>query len=79
MKDRLKGWISHDLFTPYTDAAPVDHEPSLAPADTVESEAVAALLALGYKPQQASLVVSKVIKPEMTVENVIREALRSML
>ena len=24
MKDRLKGWTSHDLFTPYTDAAPAD-------------------------------------------------------
>ncbi|WP_316673098.1 Holliday junction branch migration protein RuvA [uncultured Tolumonas sp.] len=79
MKDRLKGWNSHDLFTPYTDAAPTDNAISAAPADTVESEAVAALLSLGYKPQQASLVVSKVMKPEMTVENVIREALRAML
>ncbi len=79
MKDRLKGWNSHDLFTPYTDAAPTDNAIAAAPADTVESEAVAALLSLGYKPQQASLVVSKVMKPEMTVENVIREALRAML
>ncbi len=79
MKDRLKGWISHDLFTPYTDAVPADSAPQYEPADTTESEAIAALLALGYKPQQASLVVSKVIKPEMTVENVIREALRAML
>ena len=45
----------------------------------IESEAIAALLALGYKPQQASMVVSKVMKPEMTVESVIREALKSML
>lgn len=79
MKDRLKGWTSHDLFTPYTDSAPADNTSVPESTDTVESEAVAALLALGYKPQQASLVVSKVIKPEMSVENVIREALRAML
>jgi len=80
MKDRLKGWTSHDLFTPYTDAAPADQVASAqAITDTIESEAIAALLALGYKPQQASMVVSKVMKPEMTVESVIREALKSML
>ena len=79
MKDRLKGWTSHDLFTPYTDSAPADNTSVPESTDTVESEAIAALLALGYKPQQSSLVVSKVIKPEMSVENVIREALRAML
>ena len=77
MKDRLKGWSEGALFTPFTDAMttlPGDAEPS-----SVEDEAVSALLALGYKPQQASLVVSKIYKSDMTVEAVIREALRSML
>lgn len=80
MKDRLKGWTSYDLFTPYTDAAPTDQTGIMSPSiDMIESEAIAALLALGYKPQQASQVISKVMKPEMTVESVIREALKSML
>ncbi len=46
---------------------------------SVEEEAISALMALGYKPQQAATVVSKVAKPEMKVEALIREALRAML
>ena len=49
------------------------------PLSNVEEEAISALLALGYKPQQAATVVSKVAKPEMKVEALIREALRAML
>ncbi len=78
MKDRLKGWSEGALFTPFTDALTAAPSMNDAPS-CVEDEAVSALLALGYKPQQASLVVSKIYKPEMKVEAVIREALRSML
>jgi len=79
MKDRLKNWgAAGDLFTPATDAAPVD---SLAAASeqNAEDEAVSALLALGYKAAQASKVVSQVSKPGMTSEQLIREALKSMV
>lgn len=79
MKDRLKNWHGHDLFTPYTDQVPDQAVEIPVQTATVEEEAVSALLALGYKPQQASLVVSKIIKPDMTVETAIREALKSML
>lgn len=48
-------------------------------ADNAEEEAVSALLALGYKPTQASKVVSQVAKPDMTSEALIREALRAMV
>jgi Holliday junction DNA helicase RuvA len=78
MKDRLKGWSEGALFTPVTDALPV----GVANGETlssVEEEAISALMALGYKPQQAASVVSKVAKPEMKVEALIREALRTML
>ncbi|USD59463.1 Holliday junction branch migration protein RuvA [Vibrio sp. SCSIO 43140] len=78
MKDRLKGWGAGDLFTPATDAAPVDSVGAMA-ADNAEEEAVSALLALGYKPTQASKVVSQVAKPDMTSEALIREALRAMV
>ena len=41
--------------------------------------AVSALIALGYKPQEASRIISKVIRPEMDCEMLIREALKSVL
>lgn len=78
MKDRLKGWSEGALFTPFTDAMTTLPGDADKPS-SVEDEAISALLALGYKPQQASLVVSKIYKSDMTVEAVIREALRSML
>lgn len=78
MKDRLKGWGAGDLFTPFTDAAPADSSPQ-AQQSNVEEEAVSALLALGYKPTQASKVISQVMKPEMSSEELIREALKSMV
>ncbi|MCG6274096.1 Holliday junction branch migration protein RuvA, partial [Vibrio vulnificus] len=76
MKDRLKGWSAGDLFTPFTDAAPVD---SGSASSNSAEEAVSALLALGYKPVQASKVVSQIAKPDMTSEQLIREALKSMV
>jgi len=48
------------------------------PADAV-SEAITALNALGYKPQESSSMVRKVAKPEMSVEEIIRHALQSMV
>lgn len=48
-------------------------------SNQIESEAVSALIALGYKPQEASRIISKVIKPGMDCETLIREALKSAL
>ena len=56
---------------------------SSAPADGVPaqgsaiSEAVTALSALGYKPQEASRMVRLVAVPDMSVEEIIRLALQS--
>jgi Holliday junction DNA helicase RuvA len=47
--------------------------------DDAEQEAVAALVALGYKPQEASRMVSKIAKPDANSETLIREALRAAL
>ncbi|MCJ2377909.1 Holliday junction branch migration protein RuvA [Vibrio sp. ZSDZ34] len=79
MKDRLKGWGAGDLFTPATDAAPIDSAGVAANDANAEEEAVSALLALGYKPQQASKIVAQVAKPEMSSEALIRESLRAMV
>ncbi len=45
----------------------------------IEGEAASALIALGYKPQEASRIISKVMKPDMDCEMLIREALKSAL
>lgn len=52
---------------------------SLRTSSQIESEAISALVALGYKSQEASRIVSKVIKPEMDSEALIKEALKSAL
>ncbi len=43
------------------------------------SEAITALNALGYKPQESSSLVRRVAKPDMSVEEIIRLALQSMV
>ncbi|NAW55897.1 MULTISPECIES: Holliday junction branch migration protein RuvA [unclassified Vibrio] len=78
MKDRLKGWGAGDLFTPATDAAPVDSAP-MSEQQEAEEEAISALLALGYKPTQASKVVAQIAQPGMSSEALIRDALKSMV
>lgn len=79
MKDRLKGWVTHDLFTPATDAAPVDVISNSRTTHNAQDEAVSALISLGYKPPMASKVVSQVAGADMTSEMIIREALKSMV
>lgn len=47
-----------------------------APADAL-GEATNALLALGYKPQEAARMARAVAQPDMAVEDIIRQALQS--
>lgn len=80
LKDRLKNWSSGDLFTPATDAAPMDSavDAEMVTADAKE-EAISALVALGYKQVQAAKVVAQIATDDMSSESMIREALRSMV
>nr|WP_086940176.1 Holliday junction branch migration protein RuvA [Thaumasiovibrio occultus] len=78
MKDRLKGWGEGDLFTPADAGAASQHAPKAAMAGA-EDEAISALVALGYKAPQATKVVGQVSQPGMRSEEIIREALRSMV
>ena len=57
-------------------ATPVAGSGETLPANAT-SEAITALTALGYKPQEASGLVRKVAKPDMDVEEIIRLALQS--
>ncbi|MEI8596041.1 Holliday junction branch migration protein RuvA [Photobacterium sp. Hal280] len=79
MKDRLKGWGEGDLFTPALDTAASQAQSAASDKNRAEDEAVSALIALGYKPQQASKVVAQVAQDDMPSEAIIREALRSMV
>ena len=72
MKDRLDGMV-HSL--PITDA-----EPGHAGAESLVDQAESALIALGYKPAEATRMISAVSSEESrSVEVLIREALRNKL
>lgn len=75
MKDRFKG-LHGDL---YASRRLVLTSPASPATDDAEQEAVAALVALGYKPQEASRMVSKIARPDASSETLIREALRAAL
>ncbi|MDW5498556.1 Holliday junction branch migration protein RuvA [Pseudomonas lundensis] len=76
MKDRFKG-LNGDLFNNSSEIT----LPSAAQAAEMdaEAEAASALVALGYKPQEASRMVSKIAKPGADCETLIRDALRAAL
>ncbi|PHM60169.1 Holliday junction branch migration protein RuvA [Xenorhabdus ishibashii] len=78
MKDRFKG-LNGDLFSQNSDInLPAATKQTNSAAD-IEAEAAAALVSLGYKPQEASRMVSKIAKSGADCETLIREALRAAL
>jgi len=77
MKDRFKG-LNGDLFNSSEIELPAASAAAASEADA-EAEAVSALVALGYKPPEASRLVSKVAKPGADCETLIRDALRAAL
>lgn len=78
MKDRFKG-LSGDLFNPASDIPQVSPAATDSRVSDPETEAAAALVALGYKPQEASRMISKVTRPDADCETLIRDALRAAL
>ncbi|MFL1806333.1 Holliday junction branch migration protein RuvA [Plesiomonas shigelloides] len=80
MKDRFKGMATFDLFTPADDlAGAVAQSAQVVKQADVEEEAASALVALGYKPQEASRMISKVATEGAGCETLIRNALRAAL
>lgn len=71
MKDRLKDWEGVSL--PTDAGAPS----SIAKTDAVK-DAISALISLGYKPQEASRMVSGIEAEGLASEEVIRLALRAV-
>ncbi|CAI0803459.1 MULTISPECIES: Holliday junction branch migration protein RuvA [Serratia] len=77
MKDRFKG-LNGDLFNNSSEITLPATSAQTAEVDA-EAEAASALVALGYKPQEASRMVSKIAKPGADCETLIRDALRAAL
>ncbi len=77
MKDRFKG-MHGDLFATDSTFALTSQLPAPAGNDA-ESEAAAALVALGYKPVEASRMISKIGRKDVDCETLIREALRAAI
>lgn len=77
MKDRFKG-LSGDLFNSANEV-PLTASSADSDAGAPEAEAESALIALGYKPQEASRLIAKVVRPDADCETLIRDALRAAL
>lgn len=75
MRDKLKDWQVDSLSKAKTQTGMIDIQHS---ADPVE-EAVSALIALGYKPPQASRMVSQIDSHDLSSEEIIRDALKASI
>lgn len=81
MRDRLKDW-GQDIATPVTDGFPMDEitpESSLLTINNNKDDAVTALVSLGYKQVQADKAIRAIYRDESSSEDLIRDALKSML
>lgn len=72
MRDKLKDWSTEVTLPSTTDA---QAKPS---RNQALQDAISALVALGYKPQEASRAVAKVDEGNLTSEEMIRRALREV-
>lgn len=77
LKSKFKGVAQGDFFVE-SRHLPNLERPSVS-ADVSLDDAIAALIALGYKPADAEKMVKKVAKPELSSEQLIREALKAAL
>ena len=74
LKDRFKAWESMPAI------ATLVVEPRVGVAvSSAESDALAALVALGFKPQEASRAVSAIKEDGLSSEEMIRRALKGMV
>lgn len=75
MRDRLKHWGS-----PAADGQVVALDQiTVNAANQTEQDAISALIALGYKPADASKAIKQIAKPDMSSETLIRLSLQAMV
>ena len=84
MRDRLKDWqterielVSHDGVIPEQLSAELSQESTFI--NDNKGDAINALISLGYKQIQADKAVKSVYNRDMSSEDIIRDALKSML
>ena len=76
LKDRFKAWETlPGMFQLVSDGPSGGH----LPAPTAETDALSALVSLGYKPQEASKAVSAIKEKGLSSEELIRRALKGMI
>ena len=79
MRDRLKDW-GLNVVTPITDAMVLqDAEAHFQLTPSAENDAIGALASLGYSQLQAEKAVKAVYQAELSSEQLIKAALRSMI
>jgi len=74
MKDRLSDWQIES--TSVQETTSTGAEQSLSQQDIIK-EATSALISLGYKPAEATRMISRIDKQDQTTESLIKYALRS--
>ena len=74
LKDRFKAWESQPGTFALVSPGPNAPEP----VASAESDAVSALISLGYKPQEASKAVSAIKEKDLSSADLIRRALKGM-
>ncbi|CAG8998348.1 MAG: Holliday junction ATP-dependent DNA helicase RuvA [Candidatus Celerinatantimonas neptuna] len=80
MKDRLKNWDVDIPETPTADMTASQEEGGIsAQRQDPQEEAIAALIALGYKPVMAEKAIRKMTTEHQTSEELIRHALKNMV
>jgi len=75
MRDKLKDWQSGLSEQGKSPAGMIEIEHSTDPVE----EAVSALIALGYKPPQASRMVTQIDSHDLSSEEIIRDALKASI
>ena len=73
LKDRFKTWET----LPVMSTLVIEPRPGVV-VSSAESDALGALISLGYKPQEASRAVSAVMQDGLSSEELIRRALKGM-
>ena len=76
LKGKFKDVRQSDFFV---ESKHIPSTSELRQAESSVDEAVAALIALGYKPTDAEKMVKKVAKADLSSEQLIREALKAAL
>ncbi len=74
MRDRLSDWHETPILTQTQSL-----KKTSSSRNQIVQDAVAALIALGYKPPEASRMVAKVDAADLSSEEIIRRSLREMM